>query len=339
MLNKITNNLFLLILVLAISSVVSFRSYDGTNERNDTSVYFQAFKCQATTQEYISCDKKLGNTGDFIYSVTSYLFAIILNGNFDIFLLIISMFINYYILKFVFVYSPMPLVSLLFLLSHYRFWDFSANALRAGIALTILLYIFSNPKIVDRYLKYNILYRLLPIAAHFSLIPTLLINQSNIKRIYLLLIVATVLFISQYFFEIMALFESFGILPSKLEYYIHIAKKALVAEKVSYISLLIFIMGIVMKNAIYGKRLLIWNSFILFFIVSLIMSPLGLGYRYFSFSLPFISILLSIYVTYILGFFHENLRFLIICIIHIGFTCWAIFMGIHNYDLFLIQIG
>lgn len=135
------------LILMAISVIISFfiaNSVNNFKERNDLPMYSNYYQCiNDDISSLFECNKVIGNPTSIIYQSSAFFFKIYLGvDKFYWYLFFLAFFLYFSILYTTHKISPIPIVSALFLLTDFRFWEYGSNILRAGLAISIFMWIF-----------------------------------------------------------------------------------------------------------------------------------------------------------------------------------------------------
>lgn len=300
-------SIYTLLIVLFLSNFLAFlvaNSSDKIKVRNDISSYKSFYNClEYDINSIHKCNTLIGTQNDILFQSFSYVGKNILKFNFKFFLYVLVFSIFFSILFTVYKSSIYPSISILFLLSDYRFWEYGANTLRAGIAIAIMLISFYL------YLqKQNILtsfFKFLPSFAHITAFFYILVPFNHIKSKKLILLFLLAIIFS-YNFHI--IFELSKILPNtlfdKIYFYYNqnLINKVPFGIPMQYLAIILFGFYLYITNQVKDKIFIFsFNIIIIALLLFISLIPLGMSYRYSYYMLPFLAIVLSFEVDYIMN--------------------------------------
>lgn len=258
-------------------------------EKNDTLMYQNHYSCMARHSTEF-CESKIGNSSDPAYTVLVKILSTITNGSaFWLFLFILAAI--YISTSFFFAekLSPIPIISILFLISDFRFWEGFSNALRHGLALSIMLLFISLG--VSMRSEKVVAMRWLSALSHKSIIPVLLVPiNRKFNALFLLPLIPISYILAK---NISPFLDAVGLSEyHKILYYTRHE------NEISYSSIGMpahYILVMLLSTfACRHKENNFFNASTLMLItltaLSIILSPLGMGYRMSMYMTPFISI-------------------------------------------------
>ena len=255
-----------MLLAFIIALVVANRG-DEFKERNDTYIYYEHYRCVLTEGE--NCDDIIRGM-DVLYYPIAKVISILSFKDFYIFKLILAFLISFPILLFVVSYSVNPFISLCFLLADYRFYEYSANALRHGLALAFFCLFAVIYKNNIKKIKIGSIFAIL---SHISAIVFLFITSRRIKRgmgTFLIALFALWFLLSNSFLNSISQY-----LPSKIQFYILASKTVQFSVPVHYA--IIGALIILMYKRIEKSQLFIANAILILLLASLYLDLIGMG--------------------------------------------------------------
>jgi hypothetical protein len=300
-----------LILIVVLMVFFIANSAENYKPRNDLPMYSDYYSCiRPDLASFVNCNDVIGNPLDIVFQSSSFFFKFFLGiDNFYWYLFFLSFFIYISVLYTTLKASPLPIISLLFLLTDFRFWEYGYNILRAGLAIAIFMWVFYyiiTKKI--NLLKMKIM-TLLPALAHTSAIVFLL---PTVKKHGKLFIVSGFFFALAFYYNFDYFFQFIAptILPEKvfdkLAFYYHFKQVSNLDDNIRlpihYYVILLIAFVLYYKNLMHSKIYLYsFNIAWILFIFSFIFSYIGIGYRFIVFMPPFIAILLGFEVQFFLN--------------------------------------
>lgn len=333
----------LLLLIVTLSSFFVSNAADTYKERNDLPMYKNNYSCLTCDINSISeCNKLMGNPQGVVYQYSAYFAKIFFNMNFNWYLFFFSFFVYFTILYIISKISPLHYVSIFFLLTDFRFWEYGYNILRAGLAETIFLIVF-----FILYKKKNILKKTkffitgLPFLAHSSALVFLLIRQKKYNIFFLLFILSISIALYQFFDDIIKNILP-QILPIKMNNKINFYYKyqenystnlASFSIPIHYFMILTFAFFLIyIKKYSYKFFVYSFNIVLILFVFSYIFSLLGIGYRFIGFMPPFIAILFTYEIQILFKKIKSNILKMIVLILSFSFILVIFFK---NYELII----
>jgi hypothetical protein len=297
--NDVMRNLIFLFISVFISFFVSINS-SNYKERNDLIAYSNYYNCLNCCSNS-NCSSLIGNPVDILFSYTAMFSKYLLSINdFYIFIFLYSFCIIYFILYFVSKISPFYIVSITFLLTDFRFYEYASNILRVGLSIVLLLSVFNY---IVKKRNFSFLYKILPSLAHVTALIPLVTPRFKIN-IYFLFISFIIFFVLSFYFDI--IYESLrGFLPSmivdKTYFYYNLAKTSELGYSIPLHYLFIIFLSIVMRNKINTSVYIYsFNIVWVLFLLSLILHSFKMEYRMFAIMPVFLSILLAYQIKYLL---------------------------------------
>jgi len=281
-----------MLLAFAAAIVVANRG-DHFKERNDTYIYKEHYRCMLSSGK--SCNDIVRGMDVLFYTIAKVI-ALLSFNDFFIYKLILALLILFPILLFVVTYSVNPLISILFLLVDYRFYEYSANVLRHGLALAFFCLFAVFYKHHMNKIKIASIFAIL---THISAIIFLFFTSRRIKikmGTFLSFLFVLWFFLSKSFINIFSQY-----LPSKIQFYLLATKIVHFDIPVHY--LIVVALIILLYKRIEQAQLFIANSILILLLASLYLDLIGMGYRYVSFALPFVSVIIPHLIVIISRYF------------------------------------
>ena len=334
-------SVYALLIILFLSNFMAFlvaNSSDKIKVRNDITAYKSFYNCLDYNINSIhKCNTLIGTQNDILFQSFSYVGKNIFKLNFKFFLYILTFSIFFSILFTVYKSSLYPSVSILFILSDYRFWEYGANTLRAGIAIAIILISFYLYVKKQNILTY--LFKFLPSFAHITAFFYILapFNHINSKKLILLFLFAIIF---SYNFHI--IYELSTILPNsiftKIDFYYNqsLSNKVSVGIPMQYLSIILFGFYLYIRNQVKDKIFIFsFNIIVVALLLFILLIPLGMSYRYSYYILPFLAIVLSFEVEYIINMYElKSYKGMIISVCYLA----IFFVLCHDLKLILLKI-
>lgn len=312
------------LIILIFSLVVGGLSANRSNhlkDRNDTIVYKEHFDCLSSGRESEECETILStNLLEITYHTLAQLASKIMN--FEIYKFLFAFIVAFLIFCSVYLLASGSLIGLIYLMLDFRFWEFTTNTLRVGLAISLIMisYVlyFESAKTYLKIIKY-----LGPLshiaAAVFLAIPKKKINFLNLILFFL---IALSLFKLESLW-LPALIETIAV-DSKLYYYT-ISGKPEYQVPLHYILValgsLIFYKG--SKSTAYIATA---NTLYVLLMASFIFGVIGMSYRIAAFMLPFVIVSMVMQVRYFSNIFKYGK-------VYIFVFCHILFLGIFLYAL------
>lgn len=282
-------NTVLTILTSVFAAVLCAERSDYFKERNDTAAYFSHFRCVTTNDSLSDCNYLLSTNGTeflyqgFVYILRSFFFL----DDFYYFKLIFALAIFSTIIYSVTSVSSRKYLSIFILLMDFRFWEYGANSLRNGLAVSlgvIFFLFFARSK--TPYWP-----RLTAILAHSS--ATLLAIIPRKKMNATLILTISALFITAFF--VLKNDPTFLLLSGsdKLQYYLTQAESSETSTRppLAYALVLTYSLLTYSKKTNSIIEISAKNALFIIFGFSLLFSIIDMAYRVYSFATPFIAIL------------------------------------------------
>jgi len=326
-----------IIITAIIISVISANRSDYIGERNDTYNYYAHYDCGIEAASPIDCKKEIGSSKlEFGYDYFPYLIGKLFGtGSFWYYKLIVALFINIVILLMVYLISGKAILPVVLLLLDYRFYAYSSNIVRHGLALTISLlaiYAYLNKnKIKSTFIS------LLAFLFHISS-ASMLVKSSNKFNVKLMIVVfiSVLLFTSALADIILNNKEFFLSINDKIIRYIEANEGQKIRYPIHY--MFVFIAGLyVYKNTKNPVYITIYNTLFSLILFSLLASIMGLLDRITAYMPPFIYILMYFIYRHMLGFFKQKNTY----IIAFNFVVILAMIGlfVSNYYMVLIHLN
>jgi len=292
---RIEMNLLLLIVSIFFAFLISNNSTEN-KERNDLLAYQAYYKC--VQKNLVSCDYLIGNPSDLAFQSTVKFSVSILNISTPyIFIFIYAFIIIFMILYSLKSISPLPIVSILFVLTDFRFYEYSSNVLRVGIAVVLMLIAFKPALSKNRY------FSLIPSLGHITTVPMFFTPKQKLSYLFLLSSLILILVLNTYFIEIYDFIRTFihSKIVDKLVYYKELGSRNDDIYTMPLHYFIIYIFGFILKNKINNVTYIYaFNISWIFFLASLLAYNIHMQYRFFFLILPFISIVFAFQVEYML---------------------------------------
>jgi hypothetical protein len=336
MYGRVILNIWLFIVAFTLAFLASVTKIG--QDRNDLESYSNHYVCLGDSFSSIgNCDLLLGQPYDFLYQLIAFLLKNIILLDFSMFIFVVSFFIFYTVVIVVTSRSKGALLTVLFLLVDFRFWEYGFNTLRYGLALSFLLIAYHNKLCANSFST-----RLTILTAGISSVfhASGLISFALFVRWRAWFIVST-LFISilvVYFFD--AIFAmSIHIIPielsQKLNFYLG-RQESGYAAPIHYTVILLYATYLRIFRRIVDSSFTLSFSILLALVVfSIALIPLGLSYRAFSFMTPFIAIIFGWQVFYISRLFGDIPSRLLVYLIA---SFFLLILALKNYSFILRSI-
>jgi len=334
------HNCIRIVVVLLISTfvaiIVANRS-DTTKERNDTNAYYTHYKCIESNNDYEYCRGLIGSSQtEFIYDMIVIASTKVLGENsFYYFKFLFSLSVSFSILYVVSCLSEIYLLSLLVMLCDFRFWEYSSNVLRHGLALAIFMAVIAIKSSDNSLFKCK--FKFLALFAHISSLVLIITPVRKLTLRYIVIIACftiALLLTSNIWLELIssAEFSSY-----KLAHYISMASDFDFKQPIHYwlISIVSF------YNYIYSddkKFIYMCNLVIVLSIASLLLGVIGYSYRMTSFMLPFIAIILSYNIN--IAFPRKQIHnYVLSYIVQLVIVIGMLLVLVKNETFFLIHLS
>ncbi len=333
-------SIYTILIIIFLSNFISFLMANSSAEnkvRNDISAYKSFYMFIDSNVDSINrCNELIGAPSDRLFQVFSYISKNIFCLDFTGFLYLLSFSITFIVLLIVAKNSVNPVIAILFLLIDYRFWEYSANTLRMGISVALLLLSFHL--YLRHQNKVTLLLKFIPLFAHIAtffyiFVPLRKINNRKIIFLFLLSII-----FSYYFTDI---FEYRNVVPqvflNKLSFYYqqNILDDSSFGIPKHYTLIILFGFYLYTTKRIKDKIFIFSFNIIIFALLFfIILIPLGMSYRYIYYMLPFISIVLSFEIEYLIK--KKSLAYMGI-VISI-YSLLVLFITFNNLEFILLKI-
>lgn len=281
-----------LIVFLSITiALISALRADYQKERNDTLMYANHFSCVESGGGFRDCDNIIGYSDEYLYFALVKLVAYI-SSSFFVLKFIISL--TFLLPLFVFLKraSPVFYISLILILSDFRFWEQFTNALRQGLALAVFLtaalYIYNWKK--------SLSLKLLAVGFHVGSLPLIFSTRLKINMLWMALaLIVSFLSYANY----MYIYDLIGLSDyHKIQYYMRIREVDDLAIPLHYAAILLLsILFYKKSNDIFF--IYSFNVSLVLILLTILLSPLGIGYRYVSYIFPFVYVLHAYNIVYV----------------------------------------
>lgn len=302
-------------IIVVVAVVISFLSANRSNERaerNDTYNYYNHYVCGVGAPDSSTCKSHIGSSKIEVgYDYFSYSIGNLLGPNtFWYYKLITALFINLVILLSVYFISGKSILPVIWLLLDYRYYAYSSNMLRHGLALAISLlaiYAFLNRNKI-KSLFISLLALLFHISSGSMLIKSF--YKLNIKFILLsffAVLIATS-FLSEFIISNRELFLS---LNDKSVRYIESSDGQIIRFPIQYIIALS--VGLFFyKKTDDPNYIAIYNILFSLVICGLLISTMGLLDRITSFMTPLIYVLMFYIYSYLMSYFKDKMLYILL---------------------------
>lgn len=283
-------------------------------EKNDTLDYLAHYQCTASSFDIFSCNDLIGSSFDLSYLLLAKFISIASFSNQYVFLFVVSFIVIFPVVKFIIKNSPIPFLSLVFLLTDFRFYETFTNMLRHGLALAMALVFF------DLYFQGKrraaALFAITGFGFHFStfffyISPFL----AKFNKYFILLVASIFILVAIKPDGILSSFFEFFSGQDKLLFYAH-AFESLESQQASYPIhyLAIALLGVFLyfKDDLYADYVVILFVTLLGIWLYFLIINLPVAYRFLALLTPFISILLAKEYVWIVNKFQitEEFKFI-----------------------------
>ncbi|MEZ9394585.1 EpsG family protein [Vibrio splendidus] len=280
-----------LIILAVIVSIFSANRSDKKVFRNDTHAYYSHYNCSTSLDKIAKCKREIGSsTYEIGYDVLPVFFQNLLGGEtFWYYKLFIALFINIGILVTAYLLSNRSLLPPFLILLDYRFYAFSSNIIRHGLALTLSLisvYVFLNRKKIS-----SLLLTLLAMMFHNSAFAFLIKTKVKINGVILLFILALSFSTVQYLPElIMANKELlFGFNEKLIGYSENYGSESIIFPLHYFF---VMVIGVFFyKKTKKEDYVVIYNSLFVLVLLSIAFSAIGIADRIIAFMTPLVYVL------------------------------------------------
>lgn len=320
-----------------IISVISANRSDYKGERNDTYNYYAHYECGIEATSPIECKKEIGSSKlELGYDYFPYLIGKLFGtGSFWYYKLIVALFINISILLMVYLISGEAVLPIVLLLLDYRFYAYSSNILRHGLALSIsLLAIYTY---LNKHKIKSAALSLLAFLFHNSS-ASMLVKSSykfNVK-LFVVIFILTLIVTGSLADIVLQNKELFLSINDKIVRYIENNEGQKIRYPLHY--MFVFIAGLfVYKNTSNPVYVTIYNTLFSLLIFSMLISVMGLVDRITAFMPPFIYILMYFIYRHMLVFFRQKNAYIIAFNFLVLFAMIGLFAV--NYSMILIHLN
>lgn len=325
-----------IILIVAASIVLALTAGSRTNnykESNDTFAYYNHYKCLSENRYLTNCNEELSNNFiEFVYPI----FAKICSGifEFNAYKFFIGLIICLSIMICVYTMSAYSLTPVVCLVLDFRFWEYSANTLRVGFAISLIVISFSmvnsGRSAIGSTLKF---------LSFFTHVSTFLLLAVVRKKLKIIVVVATVVLswcLSPIILQILV--EQFSenlFSGDKILYYFRMDDKE---YQLPLHYLLVILSSLIFyKKTNNLKFIYVSNALFLLLVSSLIVSPLGMSHRISALMLPFIAVSLSYQVS-MLSNISTKYNLPISIVLNSGVIAVFVYAATKNINLLLIHL-
>lgn len=314
--------IIIFMIVLALSLVVGGLSANRSNDlkhSNDTIVYKEHFDCLSSGRESNECNIILStNQLEVTYHALVQFASQIMN--FEIYKFLFAFTVAFLICHSVCSLTSGSFFGLLYLILDFRFWEYTTNTLRVGMALALVMMAFLLYfKPGKRYVS-NVIY--LGPLSHLTTVIFLAIPKKKINFLYLMMLF--LISIVTFKFEslwVSTLIDNIAV-DSKLYFYTLSGKpeyQVPLHYNVVVLGSLLFY-----KRATSSIFVVTANTLYVLIMASFIFGVIGMSYRIASFMLPFVIISMVLQVNYISNKFKYGRSFMLI-------LCHIILLGVFLY--------
>lgn len=292
--------LFAILVSICISVICSFRS-DLPKESNDTAGYAENYACLSKSNDVKSCDYTISaSSSEYVYQyfakLNSYFF------DFEGFKLIFSFLVTLGVISSVLILSRGIFIPTLMLISDFRFWEYSANVLRHGLACT--LFLVGLVFLVEKNSKLLSKLRFLAFVTHLASTILLFLPKKEVPKkvlLLILLIACCLVFTSQLWLQQIT---DLGLIDGKISYYLFNTVSYEFQVPIHY--MFITIIGFFCYGKIKSfENTISFNVLILLLSSAIIFGLVTLSYRMASWMLPFVVICATYQLEYLSTKFHN----------------------------------
>lgn len=212
-------------------------------------------------------------------------------------------------------------LSLIFILTDFRFYDFGFNILRHGLASALM--VFSTALFVYNSSKLKYIFIIIPLFAHISAIAqfSLVARAEFLNARLLWFIVFLVLFgLHLFSVNILTFFIGFDYIGDKLYFY-KIRNEYSEWMPLHYFLVLFLALTLDINNKSY---IIIRRVFFTLTALSIIFIPLGMGYRFIAYAMPFTAIIITYQISFIIDSFSRESKFCVYAVILLGFVGFVV---------------
>jgi hypothetical protein len=270
---------------------------DEFKARNDTNAYYNQYVCLSRNNDPSYCRSDISSSPlEVIYEgvVRAGVYAFGRDG-FWWYKFSLSLVVFFSIIWSVLLVSGNPIVSLIVLLSDFRFWEYGANVLREGVAAAFLSFALALYILGSR--KSSLVLRCLAVGSHLSSLAAVLFTarRFSLRHLGIGLTVAVLAAASwKWWFKLII---GSNLFIYKIQAYIFDSKGYALGMPLLYFAAIALTLPIYAKN-ISRTVNVAFNFVYLLLLVALPLGALDLGYRIVSFMVPAIALLLPEAVDY-----------------------------------------
>lgn len=317
----VSTKLFMTIAIALVLAFFTALSADKAKVSNDILAYSLHYEClDSSLSSIIGCQPVIGSPPDFLYQALAYSSKLVFGENgFEWFILFFSFLVYFIILHISAKYSPYYLITVIFMLTDFRFYELGNNVLRNGLALVVFMLVFY---FYMRFsLKRNFVLNSLPVFAHITALAFAPITSQRLFLALYLVGLVVAIFLAFYFPLILNfIYDYFPLaVQHKINAYQMITnEKGNVSFSLPLHYFLVFIAGFyfLLKSRSH-LFFLCFNIIYFLFLWSIVFDQFGVGYRLHNYSVPFIALLVAYYLFEIkkmLGFVFFAVSYFIVMV-------------------------
>ena len=289
--------IFGFLLVLFFSIVVgSFSANRGNHfkDSNDTFAYKEHFDCFSAGHESNDCNSIIStNSMEITYHALVQFASQLMN--FEVYKFSFAFIVALLIFRSVYLLTSCSLLSLLYLMLDFRFWEYATNTLRAGLALSLIMVGFTFYfKVTGRSLR-NIIY--LGPFSHLTVTIFLMIPKRKINFLWLFILFLTSVVLFKFESSWTPKLIEYVSGDSKIYYYA-LSGKPEYQVPMHYIAITVGSL-LFYKRASSSVFIVTANTLYVLVIASFIFGVIGMSHRIAAFMLPFVVISMVMQVSYL----------------------------------------
>ena len=329
-------------IVFFVGIIISFVSANRSNDqtgRNDTYAYKGHYECGINKDSPFECKKELGSSKlEYAYEIFPFVIGQVFgNSSFFYYKLILALIINLSILFGVFYLSGKSTLPVILLLCDYRFYAYSSNIIRHGLALSfalLSLYAF----IYRKNIRSNLLSVIAFLFHNSSFIFAIKFRRKFDIKLLLLIFITTLLLVSSLTPIIQSNRQLLFLLNEKIVTYSENYGAKEIMYPIHY--LYVFIFGaIVYWKSSNEKFIIYYNCLFTLLVFSLLFSAIGVADRIIAFMPPFIYLLMYLIYKHFLPLFISKSKPIWQLMYYGIFTFLMMSVCIMNFDMIRLHIN
>lgn len=331
-LGRLTAYFFAISISLLLSFFVSQSNFHHRDD-SDLPAYEEFYYCLAVNSIDV-CSAIISSSYEYIFYCFFYIFSLV-GFDFSTFIFFISFVIYSSLLVMVVRMSSgaygLYIVSLLFLLADFRFYDYGFNIIRHGFASVLM--VFATMIFLSYSTKIKYVFLSIPIFAHLSAVAqlSLAIQSKFLHSRALWLLFFLVLFVlAQFLVSIISFIFNIDYIGDKISYYVS-GERDQAWLPFQYLAVLLLSLLLDIDDSTY---LVVRKVFFALIAMSIFFITTGMSYRFVAFSMPFAAVLLTYHFSYIIGLFTKNDRAFVFSGLLMGVVFYAV-LYFHKYNEFI----